>query len=138
MVDLGIHTAFLHGGASVFMCPEILRGGVCALPVVFPVHFFAALVGLQIYQKIYMCNLCVFFLNTGKEAFQLLSGIFLLFLSSLMITTNWIGLVYQIYLMLINNIFPLRWNTFHGWKDGVGSLDVLQISNSCQMPLKWP
>ena len=38
MVDLGIHTAFLHGGASVFMCPEILRGGVCALLVVFPVH----------------------------------------------------------------------------------------------------
>ena len=45
---------------------------------------------------------------------------------------------YQIYLMAINNIFPLRWNTFHGWKDGVGSLDMLRISNSCQMPLKWP
>ena len=97
------------------------------------IALFAALVGLQIYHRNYMCIFCAFFLNIGKEAFQLLSEIFL-FLSLLMITTKWIGLVYQIYLMAINNIFPLRWNTFHGWQDEVGSLESGRVANFKFMP----
>ena len=84
-----------------------------------------------------MCIFYAFLLNTGRKAFGLLSKNSPS-LSLLMITIEWIGLVYHIYLISTNNIFTLKKNIFHGWEDGVVSLDMFQISNSFPVTLKWP
>ena len=55
-----------------------------------PIAFFAALIGLQLYHRNYMCIFCAFLLNTRRKEFQLLSKNFPS-LSLLMITIEWIG-----------------------------------------------